>query len=78
MIVDGKGRYINLGDWIRYNTYAVFDGADLQLKSSKAESGDERIERHFQSNRLRAKDQSVRTIRLPRVVQHRAYRPYRQ
>ncbi|HRI40864.1 MAG TPA: UDP-2,3-diacylglucosamine diphosphatase [Bacteroidia bacterium] len=32
MIVNGKGRYINLGDWIRYNTYAVFDGKDLQLK----------------------------------------------
>jgi UDP-2,3-diacylglucosamine hydrolase len=29
----GKGRYINLGDWIRYNTYAVFDGQDLHLKT---------------------------------------------
>jgi len=26
-------RYINLGDWIRYFTYAVFDGENLQLKS---------------------------------------------
>ena len=25
--------YINLGDWIRYFTYAVFDGEELQLKS---------------------------------------------
>jgi len=25
--------YINLGDWIRYCTYAVFDGVDLELKS---------------------------------------------
>jgi UDP-2,3-diacylglucosamine hydrolase len=25
-------RYINLGDWIRYNSYAVFDGETLQLK----------------------------------------------
>lgn len=25
-------RYINLGDWIRYDTYAEFDGAALQLK----------------------------------------------
>ncbi len=25
-------RYINLGDWIKYNSYAVFDGQDLQLK----------------------------------------------
>lgn len=24
-------RYINLGDWIRYYTYAVFDGNDVQL-----------------------------------------------
>jgi UDP-2,3-diacylglucosamine hydrolase len=26
-------RYINLGDWIRYFTYAVFDGEKLELKS---------------------------------------------
>ena len=26
-----KSRYINLGDWIRLNTYAVFDGKDVQL-----------------------------------------------
>jgi len=25
--------YINLGDWIRYNTYAVFDGSSLELKT---------------------------------------------
>ncbi|MBL7901643.1 MAG: UDP-2,3-diacylglucosamine diphosphatase [Bacteroidia bacterium] len=24
-------RYINLGDWIQYNTYAVFNGSDLKL-----------------------------------------------
>ncbi len=28
-------RYINLGDWIRYYTYAVFDGDKLELKSHK-------------------------------------------
>ena len=28
-----KSRYINLGDWINYFTYAVFDGNELQLKS---------------------------------------------
>jgi UDP-2,3-diacylglucosamine hydrolase len=28
-------RYINLGDWIRYYTYAVFDGDRLELKSYK-------------------------------------------
>ena len=27
----GDSRYINLGDWIRYNTYAVFDGQRLSL-----------------------------------------------
>ena len=26
-------RYINLGDWIHYYTYAVFDGTDMELKS---------------------------------------------
>ncbi|PWT71391.1 MAG: UDP-2,3-diacylglucosamine hydrolase [Bacteroidetes bacterium] len=30
----GKGsRYINLGDWIRYDTYAVLNGEDLVLNS---------------------------------------------
>lgn len=28
----GKGVYINLGDWIEENTYAVFDGKKLELK----------------------------------------------
>jgi UDP-2,3-diacylglucosamine hydrolase len=28
-------RYINLGDWIRYYTYAVFDGRELRLLSYK-------------------------------------------
>ena len=27
-----KSRYINLGDWIKHNSYAVFDGQDLELK----------------------------------------------
>lgn len=30
-----NSRYINLGDWIRYYTYAVFDGVALELKSYK-------------------------------------------
>jgi UDP-2,3-diacylglucosamine hydrolase len=34
-------RYINLGDWIRYYTYAVFDGRNLELKSYKGK--DEKI-----------------------------------
>jgi UDP-2,3-diacylglucosamine hydrolase len=28
----GNSRYINLGDWIRYDSYAVFDGNQLELK----------------------------------------------
>ncbi|TMI95141.1 MAG: UDP-2,3-diacylglucosamine diphosphatase [Bacteroidetes bacterium] len=31
--LSGNSRYINLGDWIHYYTYAVFDGNNLQLKS---------------------------------------------
>ncbi len=27
-----NSRYINLGDWINYFSYAVFDGSDLELK----------------------------------------------
>lgn len=30
-----NSRYVNLGDWIRYYTYAVFDGETLALKSYK-------------------------------------------
>lgn len=30
--LNGQSRYINLGDWLDYNSYAVFDGEDLQLK----------------------------------------------
>ncbi len=28
--------YVNLGDWIKYNSYAEFDGKDLRLKYYKA------------------------------------------
>lgn len=31
-------RYINLGDWIRYNTYAVFDGEQLLLLADTSET----------------------------------------
>ncbi len=30
--LNNESRYINLGDWIRYNSYAVFDGVNLELK----------------------------------------------
>ncbi len=32
-VVVGEARYINLGDWIRYSTYAAFDGSEMALKS---------------------------------------------
>jgi UDP-2,3-diacylglucosamine hydrolase len=31
--LSNESRYINLGDWINYYTYAVFDGNELTLKS---------------------------------------------
>ncbi len=36
-------RYINLGDWIRYFTYAVFDGQHLELKARYADDADKII-----------------------------------
>ncbi len=30
--LNGKSRYINLGDWIKYNSFAVFDGNTVHLK----------------------------------------------
>ena len=30
--LDNGSRYINLGDWIRYNSYAVFNGQHIELK----------------------------------------------
>ena len=33
--LNSGSRYINLGDWINYNSYAVFDGTSLQLKYHK-------------------------------------------
>jgi len=29
---NGKSRYINLGEWMNFTSYAVFDGQDLQIK----------------------------------------------
>lgn len=28
----GRSRYINLGEWINFNSYAVFDGSNVELK----------------------------------------------
>lgn len=33
--ISPTARYINLGDWIWYDSYAVFDGEDVVLKSNK-------------------------------------------
>ena len=33
MKIGDKSQYVNLGDWISYNTYAVFDGDKLELKT---------------------------------------------
>ena len=46
MPVDKGARYINLGDWITYYTYATFDGSAMRLMkrmSDGALSGDVRI-----------------------------------
>ena len=32
MLKNGKSRYINLGEWLNFNSYAVFDGEDIQLQ----------------------------------------------
>ncbi len=31
--IEPNSRYINLGDWLNYNSYAVFDGHNIQLLS---------------------------------------------
>ncbi|MCD6069400.1 MAG: hypothetical protein K0S33_4226 [Bacteroidetes bacterium] len=31
----GESMYINLGEWLNYNTYAVFDGTKVELKEFK-------------------------------------------
>jgi UDP-2,3-diacylglucosamine hydrolase len=31
--INSQSRYINLGDWLIYNSYAVFDGNNFELKS---------------------------------------------
>jgi len=36
--LEKNSHYINLGDWIRYDTYAVMDGTDMQLKTIKPDS----------------------------------------
>tara|TARA_B100000809_G_scaffold61009_2_gene57623 strand:- start:8446 stop:9204 length:759 start_codon:yes stop_codon:yes gene_type:complete len=33
--IGNKAKYINLGEWIKFNSYAVFDGEKLELKKYK-------------------------------------------
>lgn len=35
----GKSRYINLGDWMNYNSYAVFDGQEMSVQFFQNEEG---------------------------------------
>ena len=41
--VDENSRYISLGDWIRFNSYAVFDGSNLELKFYDTAIDDQKI-----------------------------------
>lgn len=34
-VLNEKSRYINLGDWLKYDSYAVFDGNTVSLNSEK-------------------------------------------
>ena len=33
--IDERAKYINLGDWIHYNSYAVFDNGKLTIQYFK-------------------------------------------
>lgn len=35
--INDKSRYINLGEWINYNSYAAFDGKNVELKYFESE-----------------------------------------
>lgn len=35
IMLPNNSRYVNLGEWINYSSYAVFDGANLELKYYK-------------------------------------------
>jgi UDP-2,3-diacylglucosamine hydrolase len=36
--LDAHHKYVNLGDWIGFNTYAVYDGETLKLETFEKES----------------------------------------
>lgn len=33
--INGKSRYINIGEWVNFNTYGVYDGYTVELKTFK-------------------------------------------
>jgi UDP-2,3-diacylglucosamine hydrolase len=37
LLSNGHSKYINLGDWLNFNSYAVFDGDNLRLKFFETE-----------------------------------------
>jgi UDP-2,3-diacylglucosamine hydrolase len=39
LLENKKSRYINLGDWMNHNSYAVFDGEQLEIKFYKNKDG---------------------------------------
>jgi UDP-2,3-diacylglucosamine hydrolase len=36
---NGRSRYLNLGEWINFNSYAIFDGEQLELRFFENEAG---------------------------------------
>lgn len=36
--INEQSRYINLGEWVHFNTYAVYDGQDVELKTFNPQS----------------------------------------
>ena len=39
MLKNEKSRYINLGDWMNHNSYAVFDGRDVKINFFENDNG---------------------------------------
>jgi UDP-2,3-diacylglucosamine hydrolase len=37
LLSNGHSRYLNLGEWMNFNTYAVYDGEQLELKAFEKE-----------------------------------------
>lgn len=46
LLTNHKSRYINLGEWFSYCTYAVFDGNELQLQAFENDSYDLKTAQH--------------------------------